>query len=390
MKLFYIFSTLAIFSLWFSCAGGENSSFEAEICDDNIDNDGDLQIDCFDDDCVNSVKCINSNNQIEICTDLIDNDGDGVVDCDDADCQSSPACNTSEICTDLQDNDGDGKIDCFDSDCDNDPACATNNTNNTNNTNTEICNDNIDNDNDGDIDCTDSDCSSDPNCQTTEICNDFIDNDGDGNTDCNDTDCSSDPNCQATECSLDTLFFDSPATCSAGYKCGVDASYQAICNEDSTFAGGTFYNSCGANSQCPFGSICANDGINPSKCMPFCQMTSHPNCPLGGSCLYGLENSTLNLCDLLQSCTIVPNSCTSGKGCYLTGPNGDTGCFTSSNVAIGQACASSNDCVPEAGCFVSGTTGQCYEICRKAQGNTDCSSGTCQDTIGDATYGICQ
>ena len=77
----------------------------------------------------------------EICDDDIDNDGDGLVDCSDRlDCRSDPACRTGgggggggggrststniEICDDGLDNDGDGLIDCNDRvNCRRDPLC---------------------------------------------------------------------------------------------------------------------------------------------------------------------------------------------------------------------------------------------------------------------------
>jgi probable HAF family extracellular repeat protein len=67
----------------------------------------------------------------EICDDDIDNDGDGLIDCDDsADCSQDPACSTPtpgpEICDDGIDNDGDGLTDCLDKkECRQDPACKT-------------------------------------------------------------------------------------------------------------------------------------------------------------------------------------------------------------------------------------------------------------------------
>ncbi|MEN8165843.1 MAG: hypothetical protein ABFR65_00010 [Pseudomonadota bacterium] len=75
----------------------------------------------------------------EICDDDIDNDGDGLVDCSDRlDCRKDPACRTGgggggggrststniEICDDGLDNDGDGRIDCSDRvSCRRDPIC---------------------------------------------------------------------------------------------------------------------------------------------------------------------------------------------------------------------------------------------------------------------------
>ena len=54
----------------------------------------------------------------EICDNELDDDGDGATDCADGDCVDFPACQTgAEDCFDGVDNDGDGAADCLDSDC---------------------------------------------------------------------------------------------------------------------------------------------------------------------------------------------------------------------------------------------------------------------------------
>ena len=50
------------------------------------------------------------------CSDNIDNDGDGDIDCNDIDCLGEPSCPEVD-CTDGIDNDADAQTDC------NDPAC---------------------------------------------------------------------------------------------------------------------------------------------------------------------------------------------------------------------------------------------------------------------------
>jgi len=59
------------------------------------------------------------------CNDQVDNDGDGNVDCEDNDCMNASSCNMQmvELCDDGIDNDNDGSIDCADSQCSKDPAC---------------------------------------------------------------------------------------------------------------------------------------------------------------------------------------------------------------------------------------------------------------------------
>lgn len=61
----------------------------------------------------------------EVCDDEIDNDGDGRVDCDDADCEGSALCGVlppysipfEDDCDDGIDNDYDGLVDCDDPEC---------------------------------------------------------------------------------------------------------------------------------------------------------------------------------------------------------------------------------------------------------------------------------
>ncbi len=220
-----------------------------EICNDNLDNDFDGQIDCNDTDCSNDPVCLPP---VEICGDNLDNDSDGQIDCSDTDCVGDPSCapgpcegivcNTppndfcesnvavnhesmgvctegecrypnsvtncaaqnmvcgsgqcvpppDEICDDGADNDRDSSVDCDDTDCAAAPNCQTP---------PENCTDNIDNDVDGQVDCDDTDCTADPACQQPdpELCNDNIDNDGNGQIDCDDTACAEDEACATAE-----------------------------------------------------------------------------------------------------------------------------------------------------------------------------------------------
>ncbi|MDD5437868.1 MAG: hypothetical protein PHC70_01855 [Patescibacteria group bacterium] len=64
---------------------------QAEVCNDNLDNDGDGKIDCKDEDCLGNSVCP------EICYDHVDNNGNGLTDCAD------PACNGDFWCTEVCD-----------------------------------------------------------------------------------------------------------------------------------------------------------------------------------------------------------------------------------------------------------------------------------------------
>ncbi|MFH1209193.1 MAG: MopE-related protein [archaeon] len=101
-----------------------------EICNDNIDNDNDNLIDCYDSDCANlndGIYVINYENDIakwqctsdgtrkkELdCDDNIDNDNDGLIDTQDGDCSS-----LTENCNSLNNNmDNDNAIAALDTDC---------------------------------------------------------------------------------------------------------------------------------------------------------------------------------------------------------------------------------------------------------------------------------
>jgi Concanavalin A-like lectin/glucanases superfamily len=112
-----------------NCAFNTSSCLVDEICNDNIDNDGDNDIDCADLDC-HGVGLCNPENSDDLCADEFDNDGDGNVDCEDPECDGHGLCsseNSDLVCADGFDNDGDGNIDCEDPECDGYNHCTTTN-----------------------------------------------------------------------------------------------------------------------------------------------------------------------------------------------------------------------------------------------------------------------
>ena len=157
-------------------SGGEDG---VEVCFNELDDDGDGDIDCDDSDCAADSYCID-----EICGNNLDDDGDGYVDCDDTECWGDSTCDPEDCFNGVDDNNN-GLIDCDDSDCWLEPACGA-----------EDCHDGIDNDGDFFIDCEDSDCAADPNCTGgAEICDNGVDDDGDGLVDCSDGECWNQPEC---------------------------------------------------------------------------------------------------------------------------------------------------------------------------------------------------
>ena len=66
-----------------------------EDCADGMDNDGDLLVDCLDDDCAYDLACHDEFG--EACADGVDNDGDDDVDCEDTACANYGTCDGSCI-----------------------------------------------------------------------------------------------------------------------------------------------------------------------------------------------------------------------------------------------------------------------------------------------------
>jgi hypothetical protein len=100
-----------------------------EVCDDIIDNDGDVYADCGDADCVDAPGCAGcvggSDPSAEFgvaqCTNGIDDDCDGTTDCADDDCSASDFYVT-ECCDGTDENDN-GIPDDFNCRCNNDSEC---------------------------------------------------------------------------------------------------------------------------------------------------------------------------------------------------------------------------------------------------------------------------
>ncbi len=92
-KLFTLAFLFAFSMLVVACDDGNTSNTNnvnnvtAEICNNDLDDDGDGTIDCADTDCATSIDCM-----IEICDNGIDDNGDGAVDCDDLTCAEAPNC----------------------------------------------------------------------------------------------------------------------------------------------------------------------------------------------------------------------------------------------------------------------------------------------------------
>jgi len=227
----WILSVFLVFSGMMAC-DDSSRNITSEDCTNLHDDDGDGQIDCYDNDCAWSSACLGGP---EICTNGRDDDGDSDVDCYDNDCRTDEACaSLLEICTNHLDDDADGLVDCNDQDCFDHSACWQIG---------EYCNNNLDDDNDGFIDCDDLDCEAYSEClPPLEDCDNNLDDDGDGLIDCDDQSCAADDNC----------FNGNPNVCGNGM-----VDYGEQCDtwnldgqhcEDLGYDGGILY----CNAQCGF------------------------------------------------------------------------------------------------------------------------------------------
>lgn len=126
--------------LAFGC-GDDSAESSALACGDNVDNDGDGLVDCFDPDCVHLDTCSIQGCSPSNCAGCCGVDGTCFLGTQQNACGSlGTACDTCglgetcsvsecravrENCTNGVDDDADGATDCADTQCATDPACAT-------------------------------------------------------------------------------------------------------------------------------------------------------------------------------------------------------------------------------------------------------------------------
>ncbi|MBT5021714.1 hypothetical protein HOK51_08640 [Candidatus Woesearchaeota archaeon] len=205
-----------------------------ENCNNEIDDDNDELIDCFDPDCIPVDGCPecsdtnpDNNKSIRGVVTYFDPDwynyrtvADGCASalggvyairstnyyCRDGEmisteirCGTDYRCHNGacvprfEICNNSIDDNYDGSADCADSECSNEVICGAP---------IEVCDDGLDNNNDQLVDCLDPTCTEDVACIIElEVCDDELDNDKDNRIDCFDSDCDDSDSCVVVNCS---------------------------------------------------------------------------------------------------------------------------------------------------------------------------------------------
>ncbi len=349
---------------WIISKAPEVAEQYTEICDNNVDDDGDGKVDDNDPDCKLDAYCgdgiVNANEQCdgtdfingvkkcaqldskydsgnvyctadckysfsacslapvaEICNDGIDNDKDGLTDCNDSDCAYDAACPPRpEICDDGIDNDRDGSTDCNDYDCRNDAACSGTAPEPL----SEICDNYIDDDNNGLADCNDPACFTYSACSSkTEICNNYIDDDGNGLADCNDPSCFTSSACSSKTEICDNYIDD-------------DGNGLADCNDPACFTS----SACSSKTE-----ICGNNMDDDSNGKVDCE---DPACAGHSSC----------------STNAPTENCTNGID-----DDGD-----------GAADCDDVDCKINEKCLNSGKS-----VCVSADGSINCQDPVCADLL---------
>lgn len=240
-----------LFFLLLGCA-----KLSVEDCKNNLDDDGDGDLDCQDDECRGQGPC-----QFENCQNGVDDDGDGATDCQDLACAQQPFCLPEGNCADGVDNDQDNVIDCNDVDCADDGPCLPE----------TVCDDGLDSDLDNLIDCADPDCA----LACSEDCSDGEDNDQDNLVDCQDPSCANDPICSGGAIG-DACTSDPECAGDVCLEEAVDGFPSGYCSQNCDLAVGV----CDA----PGDGLCIDVGLPTGLCLDACLVAS-PDCSAGYSCV---------------------------------------------------------------------------------------------------------
>jgi hypothetical protein len=237
---------------------------------------------------------------------------------------------------------------------------------------------------DGNCDANEDATSCPADCATNP-CN------NDGTCDAGETVANCPADCSGDQCATDDdILFDNG--CDTGQTCDMGQTGP----ECRTTGATADYATCAAPTDCGANAACmTTDGGTTYLCLPYCDIQgTTPTCPGAGVCAASIENHpSLGLClEQSDECDPVDNTgCTGGDQCFLVATGAACSAPTANPGAAGSPCdqGSPSGCVAGASCFNDGTNNLCFEVCNLSDG-TGCDSGTCQNAIGSADYGICQ
>jgi len=390
-------------------------NFGPEVCDNNLDDDGDGLADCFDADCSDDPACSHSCSPAATisCGEILSANNGGAGHSNAVDSygcttwdESGPeytfefSATTTEEVTAVLTVAGHGNLDVFvldgDEECDG-TACLAYGASTVHWTansgqdylivvdgyaggqdnfslellcpsggSGENCFNGIDDDGDGLTDCSDPDCSSDPSC-VDEDCNNNIDDDGDGYVDCDDTECWNESSCDGEDCSngiddnLNGLIDCADPDCFGFPTCSTEQCYDGIDNDGDGLVDCDDIADCGSSSDCTPEWSCANgfddDGDGLTDCDDD-ECFGDSNC-LGEQCLNNVDDDWDGLIDCNDpDCFTNPNCiseiCTNGID---DDADGDIDCDDAECAGVGD-CAQL--CIPAStiscGATLSGDT----------------------------------
>jgi hypothetical protein len=183
-----------------------------------------------------------------------------------------------------------------------------------------------------------------------------------------------------------------PDACGAGESCVLARSgpgaAAAVCAPAGQGGDGA---PCTSQGDCAPGFDC-NPSSGSGVCRRYCCAGDRGGeCPSGQYCGVGLQDhegaaTGVHLCERCAACDLRdPDSCGAGLGCYLIAAGGEacSACFQAGNAALGQRCASSNDCRPGTACVaLRSQENRCTAFCSRSA-TAPCADGaTCRRPTG--------
>lgn len=180
--------------------------------------------------------------------------------------------------------------------------------------------------------------------------------------------------------------------CALGEKCtyvqdgGVS---ERACSPEGTVEEGSPCALTATSNSCKKGLTCLPrtdaDGGTLSVCHRFCE--SSAGCAGGESCFLTLAplNNPERPLVCSRPCLLFGQDCPPGNACY-PGPTAP-GCYPEGTIALGAACAYSDECVKGAACVQQ----KCVALCSFPSGEPGCAMGTCTQLIspGAPDAGAC-